>query len=147
MAVRVYICPIVGSGTRQDPFRSKARNIPGAVSTTFFPSKLDGTPAASWVVSVIRASDFTAFDADPSFDDLFGGDLPATIQTRDDVLTLLRSRTVGDVPVARRSKITAVLDKYFINRADFNASTPLWKVLQRVYATAHEFDDNFASDF
>ena len=144
--IRVYICPWVGAGVEGDPYRSKAATY-GYQHSDFFPSKLDGTPASAWVLSVIRADDFTVIAADTSCDDLFGGDLPATVQTRDDLLTLLRARSVGDVPTARRTKITAVLDKYGVVRSDFTATTPLWKVMQRVASTLFERDDNFASVF
>lgn len=147
MPLRVYICPIIGSGTRQDIYRSKAWDVPGAQSSSFLPSKLDGTPASPWVISIVRANDFSAFAADPSFDDLFGGDLPASVQTRDDLITLLRSKTVGDVPLARRNAITAVLDKYGVPRTDFNLTTPLWKVMQRAVSALSEKDDNFGSNF
>jgi len=148
VAVRVYICPWVGSGTKQDPYRSKAvDDMPGIPISSFFPSTLNGVPASTWVLSVIYATDFTAMDADTSCDDLFGGDLPPTVQTRSDLLALLRSRTVGDVPVARRSTITAVLDKYGVVRSDITLTTPLWKVMQRVASTLFEKDDNFASSF
>jgi hypothetical protein len=145
VALRAYICPVVGSGTKQDPFRSKAFNY-GLTGSTFLPSKTDGTPASPWALSVVRG-DFTAIDADATCDDIFGGDLPAAVDTRDDLIALLRGRTVADVPVARRNKITAVLDKYGVVRTDFVGTTPLWKVMQRIVSTVLERDDNFASSF
>lgn len=146
MAIRVYICPVIGTGTRQDRFRSKAVDY-YTTTSTFFPSKQDGSPASPWVLTVIGSADFSAIDADATCDDLFGGDLPATVQTRDDLLALLRTRTIGDVPTARRNAITAVLDKYSVVRSDFSTTTPLWKVMQRVSSTLIERDDNFASSF
>lgn len=146
MALRVYICPLVGTGTQQDPFRSKAMQYNSVVTSTI-PSKLDGTPAATWTLSMVRDTDFTGIAGDATCDDLFGGDLPATVKTRDDLLQLLRNRTVADVPAARRSAITAVLDKYGIVRADITGTTTLWKVLQRVTSSLLEQDDNFASGF
>src|SRR3954467_15309612 len=112
MSVRVYICPIIGIGVYPNGYRSKAFDIPGAETRSWLPSKLDGTPGSTWALTVAKADDFSAFDADVTFDDLFGGDLPNSVQTRDDLLAFLRGRTVGDVPVARRNKITSVLDKY-----------------------------------
>lgn len=145
--IRVYICPWVGTGTKQDPYRAKVADLGYPNFSTFFPSRQNGTPASSWVLVVVRSQDFSALDADATCDDLFGGDLPASVTDRDSLLTLLRSRTVGDVPVARRSKITAVLDEYGVARADFTASTPLWKVMQRVASTLFERDENFAASF
>ena len=148
--LRVYISPVVGSGTRQDPYRAKALDMAAAVGghgSSFFPSSSDGTPASTWVLCAVRADDFSTLDADATLDDLFGGDLPASVQTREDLLALLRGRTVSDVPVARRNKITAVLDKYGVRRDDFVGSTPLWKVMQRVASTLFEADYSFASAF
>jgi hypothetical protein len=144
--IRVYITPWVGTGTRADRYRSKAEDF-GYNLSCFFPSKSDGTPASLWVVAIIRSDDFSVIEADLSCDDLFGGDLPATVNTRDDLIALLRGRTVSDVPLARRNAIIAVLDKYTITRADFTGQTPLWKVMQRVVSTLFEQDDNFASNF
>lgn len=147
MALRVYICPIIGSGTRQDAYRSKAFDF-GYLISSFMPTRIaDGTPASPWTLTVIRSTDFTAIDADATCDDLFAGDLPGTVQTRDDLLALLRTRTVANVPLARRNAITAVLDKYGIVRTDIVGTTPLWKVMQRVSSTLFERDDNFASAF
>lgn len=146
MALRVYICPIIGSGTRQDPYRSKGVDY-GFEHTSFLPSKTDGTPGSAWTLSVLRGSDFTAIDADATCDDLFGGDLPDTVDSRNDLLPFLRSRTVANVPTARRNRITGVLDKYGVVRTDIVNATPLWKVMQRVVATVLERDDNFGSAF
>lgn len=148
--LRVYICPVVGSGTKQDPYRSKAHDfawVGGAQISDFIPSRLDGTPASPWAVSVIRTNDFAPITGDATCDDLFAGDLPAGVQTRDDLLALIRARTVGDVPAGRRAAIQAVLDKYAVPRADFTLATPLWRVMQRVASTLFEKDDNFAASF
>jgi hypothetical protein len=147
VSIRVYICPVVGSGVKADSYRSKAWDIPGAETRSWLPSKLDGTPGSTWTLTVAKADDFSAFDADPTFDDLFGGDLPNTVQTRNDLLAFLRGRTVSDVPVVRRNKITAVLDKYLVRRDDFVGATPLWKVMQRVVATLDDQDDHYGSGF
>lgn len=146
MAIRIYICPWVGSGTKADPYRSKAVDY-GYDTSSFFPSKLDGSPASTWVLSAIRAEDFSAIEGDATCDDLFAGDLPSTVTSRENLVNLLRARNVGDVPVARRNAITAVLDKYGVPRSDFTLTTPLWKVMQRVASTLFEKDDNFGSMF
>jgi len=146
MAIRVYICPWVGSGTRIDPYRSKAVDFGYQVST-FFPSKLDGTPASTWVLSFIRSNEFSGIDADTSCDDLFQGDLPGTIQTKDDLISFLRTRTLGDIPTNRRNAIQGVLDKYLVPRSDFTLTTPVWKLVQRTASTLFEKDDNWGSSF
>lgn len=147
MAIRVYICPWIGTGSREDPYRSKAYLYHDNLSS-FLPSRLsDGAPASPWVVSFIRDDDFTEIDADATCDDLFAGDLPANVTTREELLAFLRARTIGDVPVGRRAAVQAVLDKYGIVRSDFTLSTPLWRLMRRVASTLFEQDDNFASAF
>lgn len=146
MSIRVYICPWDGTGTKADPYRSRALTL-GYNASTFFPGTEDGRPASTWVLSMVRANDFTTLDADLSCDDLFAGDMPGTVQTRNDVLTLLRGRTVSQVPLARRNAIIAILDKYGVVRTDIVGTTPLWKVMQRVASTLFEKDDNFGSAF
>lgn len=99
------------------------------------------------MLTAIRSTDFSGIDGDATCDDLFVGDLPQSITTRDELLQFLRDRTISDVPVARRNAITAVLDKYEIPRSDFVLATPLWRVMQRVSSYLFEQDDNFASAF
>lgn len=147
--IRAYICPVVGSGTKQDPYCSKARSF-GYQFANYIPSKPDGSPLFTWSLAVLNSSDFTAIDADASCDDLFGGDLPANIDSRAELRNMLKTTTVLDVPVARRNAITAVLDKYGVDRTDFTGQTLLWRVLQRVVGTLfgtklNELNDEFPS--
>lgn len=144
--IRAYICPVIGTGTKQDLYRSKGMDF-GYQCANFIPS-LTGAPSSTWALAAVRAADFTAIDADTTCDDLFQGDLPANVNTRDDLAAYLRSRTISDVPLARRTAITAVLDKYAVDRTDFTGQTPLWRVLQRVVSTLfgtklNEIDQDF----
>jgi hypothetical protein len=144
MSLRVWISPAVFvDGTNF----SKAEQYCTGGFVNWFPVNSDGTAASPWVITVGRAPDWTAAEADLELDDLFGGDLPANIDTVDELRNLLRTRTVADVPIARRNRITAVLDEYGVQRADFVGTTPLWKVFQRVVSTLSERDYNFASGF
>lgn len=144
--IRVYICPVIGTGTRQDPFRSKASQY-GYQASSFLPSAADGTPAAPWTVTFVRADDFTAIEADATCDDLFAGDLPASVVTREDLLAFLRGRTLSQVPTNRRNAIIAVLDKYGVVRTDLTGTVTVWRLLRRVASTLFEQDDGFASAF
>lgn len=146
MSVRVYICPWDGTGTHADIYRSRAQTL-GYKCSYFLPTLLSGHPASVWVPTVVYANDFTSLDADPACDDVFAGDLPPAVQTREDLLQFLRGRTVSDVPVARRNAIIAVFDKYAINRADFVGATPLWKVFRRMASAVWEQDDRFSDGF
>jgi hypothetical protein len=92
--IRVYICPVIGSGVKGDSYRSKAATF-GYEYANFIPSNLDGTPKFSWALAVVRSADFTAIEADATCDDLFGGDLPANVDTRPELRALLKNRTVA----------------------------------------------------
>jgi hypothetical protein len=146
MSVRVWACPWVGTGTSDDPYRSRAQQYCTAFAS-FFPSNADGTPASSWVITFGRSADWTAASADAQLTDLFAGDLPGTIDSPADLRAFLRSRTIGDVPLARRQAIQANLDSLGVLRSDFTLTTPLWKVMQRVASTLFEKDANFAGGF
>jgi hypothetical protein len=145
VSVRVWISPPIFVAERQR-YESTAQQYCSQFAN-FFPSKADGTPASAWVLTIGRSTDWTAAEADSELSDLFGGDLPSGINSPSDLKTLLRTRTISDVPLARRNAITAVLDEYGVPRADFTGATPLWKVFQRVSSTLFEKDANFASGF
>jgi hypothetical protein len=149
--IRVYICPVIGAGTKLDPYRSKAQDF-GYQHASFMRSNPDGSSAIAWALTVVASQDFTAIDADATCDDVFAGDLPATINTRPELLAFLRGRTVGDIPTARRASVLAVLDKYQVVRTDLGLTTPLWRLMQRIVSTsygttANEADSNFAAAF
>jgi hypothetical protein len=149
--VRVYICPVIGSGTKADPYRSKAQTF-GYQYASFMRSNPDGSSAIAWTLTVAASQDFTAIDADATCDDVFAGDLPANVNTRPELLAFLRNRTVGDIPATRRSAVLAVLDKYQVVRSDFGLTTPLWRLMQRIVSTSYgttagESDGNFAAAF
>jgi hypothetical protein len=146
MSVRVWAGPWIGTGTTADPYRPKAAQYCTA-QASFFPSNSDGTPASSWVLTMGRAVDWTAAEADVELIDLFAGDLPQAADTPAELKAFLRTRTVGDVPVPRRSAIQANLDSLGVVRADFTLATPLWKVFQRVASTLFEKGFNFGAGF
>lgn len=152
MSIRVYAGPWVNIGVPPEPptYVSKLENSfapPVIAAVNYFPSRLDGSPASSWIISFARSDDWTVIEADAEMIDLFAGDLPSAIENRADFLAFLRGRTVSDVPVARRNVITANLDALGVVRADFTGSTKLWKVFQRVVSTLFEKDDNFGAGF
>ncbi len=152
MSIRVYAGPWVNVAVPPAPplYRSKLSNSyipPLTAFVNYFPSKSDGSPASSWVITFGRSADWVAVEADPEMIDLFAGDLPSAIQNRGDFVAFLRARTVSDVPAARRATIQANLDTLGIPRADFTGGTKLWKVFQRVVSTLFEKDDNFGAGF
>jgi hypothetical protein len=145
MSVRVWAGPTVllSNPTR---YASKAGTYCTA-HINFFPSNSDGTPASTWVLTIGRAADWTAASADTSLTDVFAGDLPTTIQNRDDLVWFLKARTIGSIPVGRRATIQANLDALGVPRADFTLTTPLWRVFRRIVSTLMEQDDNYGGGF
>lgn len=145
MPIRGYICPIIGTGTRFDPYRPRTRNYFENCSM-LVSMGADGQPNTTWVVSFVKGEDFTFIDADPLCEDLFAGDLPANLETKADVVQFLRTRTLSDVPTNRRNAMIALLDKYGVIRTDLVGTTPVWKMVQRVASTLTEKNWDFYAD-
>jgi hypothetical protein len=145
MSVRVWAGPWVLGGV-PPAYDAKAAQY-CAQYVNFFPSNTDGSPASSWVLTAGRAADWTAAEADVDLIDIFAGDLPASVNTPAELRNYLRTRTIAQVPLARRNAITANLDTLGVIRTDFVGTTPLWKVFQRVASTLFERDANFAAGF
>ena len=147
MSIRVYACPWIGDGqTVQTGYRSKMMQYSNR-SASFFPSNADGSPASTWILTVAFLNDWSAVEADPTMLDIFSGDLPNSITSRTTLLSFLRSHTIADVPIARRTEIQATLDTLGVNRADFTGSTLLWKVFQRLVSSVIENDFNWGTHF
>lgn len=146
MASRVMISPVVSSlGPRGSTIlRSKAEQYCDAF-VNFFPSNQDGSSASLWVLTLGRASSWTAAQADSEIEFLFP--LPANVDTADELRAFLRGRTIGDLTVAQRNNLHAVLDNHGVNRADFTLETTGAKVLQRVVAALAERDFGFGMGF
>jgi hypothetical protein len=63
-----YITPIIGAGTRADPFRTAMSNY-GVSNVTVLPTGSDGRPHSTWaLVAIPDGTVTTAIDADPTFD-------------------------------------------------------------------------------
>lgn len=127
--------------------RARAAQYCTSGHRALLPLNSDGSMASPWVIIAGAASDWTAAESDALIDDLFAGDLPSSINTLSELRTFLRTRTIADVPLARRNDITAVLDEYGVVRSDFVGSTPLIRVFQRVFSTLWELDFNFPGGF
>lgn len=148
MSIRVWAGPWILTSMSGSPlYVAKAQQYCTGGFVNFFPSNADGTPASAWVLTLGRASGWTTAMLDSELIDLFAGDLPSAIDTPEELRSFLRTRTVGDVPTARRNLIQAALDNLGVVRSDFTLSTPLWRVLQRVSSTLFEKDANFAAGF
>ena len=69
MSRRVYVCPIVGTGQDDDPFRPLLADIEGveawsaAIGSVTQPGKLRGQPREDWTLVRAEAADWTAVEA------------------------------------------------------------------------------------
>ena len=63
MPIRVYLSPIVGTGTAGDPYRPKVANY-GLPWVAVIAGQPDGRPKFAWSLVLVNASDFTALNAD-----------------------------------------------------------------------------------
>jgi hypothetical protein len=74
-----YITPIIGTGTKTDPFRTKINQY-SVSNTTVIPTGADGLPLFTWaLVAVPDGSVTTQIDADATIDKLPITNLDATI--------------------------------------------------------------------
>lgn len=131
MGVRYVVCPIVGTGAEADPYRAKVADY-GANHTCAIPTGPTGAPLRSWCLVAVNAADLTAIDADPDIKDIvekfadgFNGNFAA-------IKAFLRTRTVGDVPVAKRTAINARLTALGVNTTGLTLTSTLWEVAQRI---------------
>lgn len=63
MTMRYYLCPVVGSGKKDDPFRSKAAHY-SRPHVSVMPSAVDGSPAHAWCLTLVDTEDHAPLIAD-----------------------------------------------------------------------------------
>jgi hypothetical protein len=65
-----YITPIIGTGTKSDPFRTKIAQY-GVSQVTVIPTGSDGRPLFTWALVLVATGQVTtAIDADATIDKL-----------------------------------------------------------------------------
>lgn len=132
MALRLYLCPIVGDGlTNATAFRPKLSGL--ADFAAAIPSKPDGSPQFGFAVCMARAENWSTLDADATLDRLFGIDLPDTINSFADLKAFLQSKTVGDIPLARRTALNTRLTSRGLDVSQVTLATTWWQVLRGIY--------------
>jgi hypothetical protein len=90
---RYYVCPVVGTGTRQDPYRPKAADYSVAY-TCVLRAAPDGRPAQLWSLCLVDTSDHTALLADPT---LYAMDTDLQAAPTETTLTTLTTMTGVDL--------------------------------------------------
>jgi hypothetical protein len=132
VGIRVYFCPIVGDGlTTETAFRAKLAGLVPQVSASI-PHNPDGTPKFNWALAVARATSWSVVNADAALERIFGIDLPDTIETWAELKAFLQSKTVGDIPLARRQALNDKLTARGIDTSQVRLQTTWWQVLRGI---------------
>lgn len=124
---------------------SKAEGYCDLGFINFFPTNADGTPASPWVITLGRATSWTAANADPEIEVMFP--VPSSVDTAQELRDFLRTRTVGDLTVAQRNNLQAIFDNHGIPRSDFTLATTGAQVLRRAACWLFQADHNFCMGF
>lgn len=132
MGLRFYISPVIGDGlTPETAYRAKV----GGTHAAMIPSKTDGSPQFNWCVATVRAANWVQADGDATLERLFGIDLPDTVDTFAELKAFLQSKTVGDIPAARRQALNTRLTNHGIDTSQVTLATTWWQLLKGIYKT------------
>ena len=129
--IRLYFSPIIGDGSPLDPYRAK---VSGSMIIRTHPQgHIDyGKPVESWALVLSNQPDYTTEDADTDNDRVFGIDLPDTITTKAELRAYLQSRTIGEIPTARRTALQTKLANRGVDLTGINLQSTWWDVLKRI---------------
>jgi hypothetical protein len=132
VGIRVYFCPIIGDGlTTETAYRPKIAGLVPAMSA-FIPHNHDGSPKFPWVLVVARGTNWTVADADAALERIFGIDLPDDIDAWAELKAFLQSKTVRDIPAARRQAINNKLTARGIDTSQVTLDTTWWQILRGI---------------
>jgi hypothetical protein len=132
MGLRVYLCPVVGDGQSIETAYRPALGRVVRPATMLMPTNPDGSPRFGWALVVGRASDWSAADAVDGTERLFGIDLPDSVDTFAELKAYLQSRTVGEIPAARRQALNTRLTSRGIDTSQITLQTTWWQVLRGI---------------
>ncbi len=60
MPKRVIVCDVVGTGTREDPYRAQVRGLPGVSLSALIPTGANGHPTRAVCLALVSGADLTA---------------------------------------------------------------------------------------
>jgi len=126
---RYYLSPIIGSGTKADPFRAKAATFTAVNVASIIPSSpLTGAPLFPWALVVVQAANHAPLLADTTLTPLPDLSLDAILST---------------LSASQRAALFAALDAKAIDRQGLNNQSAYRAVIRRVgrHLTA-PFDEN-----
>ena len=127
---KYYICPIIGDGSFEFPYRPKVADYSGVNWAGIIPSKSDGIPKFGWCLVLVSSSDFTNIEMDSTIQDIFQKYVSGNSWA--DIKFFLKSKTVGDIPLVERIKIRTYLTNIGVDFTDVMLSTTLLEILTRV---------------
>jgi hypothetical protein len=130
VGIRVYLSPIVGTGTYANPYRAKANDLGLQYSGELVPNKPDGSPQFDCTVIAPFRATWALLDADATFERLFDIDLPDSINTWSELKAFLQSKTVGDIPALRRQALNTRLTNHGFDTSQVTLATTWWQVLR-----------------
>lgn len=134
MGLRLYLCDVIGDGfSPATAFRTGLQRTALVGSEPNIRTDATGAPAFTWHLHVARAANWSVQDADATLVRLFdAADLPDTIDTWAELRAFLQSKTVGDIPLARRQALNSRLTARGIDTSSVTLATTWWQVLRGV---------------
>lgn len=132
MSLRLYLCPIVFDAQTSSQFPE----LDGKVDDWTAKIPCDpqtGLAKFAWCLLVARSADWTAADAVAGAVKLFDSqDLPDSINTFPELKAFLQSKTVGDIPTARRQALNTRLTARGIDTSPITLSWTWARVLKYI---------------
>ena len=119
MAFRYFVAPVIGTGTKADPYRLEVA-VAGISYAAILPTGPTGAPVFGWGMARVSAADFAALDANSNVVGLPEGDMG--------VLTL------GDLPANQRNRLTNWLSGRGVDMTGITNASTLAAILDRVGA-------------
>ena len=110
---RYYVCDIVGTGTRNDKYRSRIWDY-GFTHTEVFATDADNRPTSSWALVLVDTVNHTRLLADPQLDALPDVSLDAKVSainatTRSDMVAKLTGRGIDTAFIGRADSYREVI--------------------------------------
>jgi hypothetical protein len=147
MSARCMISPVINPTPNSQTTKAEQYCDLGCENRYAIRSAIDGRVAVPWSLTIGRATDWTAAEADPEIEFLFT--VPAGVNTKAELRAWLQSVTLADLTVAQRTRLQTIFDAHSINRADFTGATTGLQAAKRVVDTlvAQDMMPNVPLDF
>lgn len=113
MAQRIYLSPLVGDGTANNPYRPKIADM-GVPWVGVLASNANGSPKFNWAIVLVSADDLTSLDGDATLDAFpnVNANTPIAslaIATRNQLQNGITGRGIG-VTIANHATVKDVIE-------------------------------------